>query len=204
MNPQDYTYWENRSLEEMKSDWGGETYEQSISHPHRKLILRMLDLFEPLKEGILEVGCNTGPNLLRIREKYPKIHLAGTDANKEAIEKAKELLPRRAIFIHDSSPYLFFNDKSFDVVIADAVLMYIKDVRTTLEEMKRVARKGIILVDWWTDKDEEIIDYHWARNYPKILSEMGFGVTAKKLTEEDWPNSTKWQKQGYIFTAALA
>ena len=70
---EDVRYWANRKSDDERLDWrngGGswiDEYVASASHPHRALILNALERFE--FNSLLEVGCNAGPNLMRIREK---------------------------------------------------------------------------------------------------------------------------------------
>ena len=70
---QNHTYWEQRALTDEKRDWEekGENWIQdyilSVNHPHRDVILKGLQTFGKI-ESVLEIGCNTGPNLKRIHE----------------------------------------------------------------------------------------------------------------------------------------
>jgi len=61
----DERYWENR-----KADWI-ETYWKTITHPHRDTLLEVLNQVE--FDSVLEIGCNCGPNLARIKEAFPGI-----------------------------------------------------------------------------------------------------------------------------------
>lgn len=192
-------YWTERPIKEMVNDWGGKTYLESVDHPHRKLIVDALKKFSPLT-SVFEAGCNSGPNLLAIHREYPRIKLGGCDLSKGAIKQAVKGLPRGDYQV-GSVTKLEFPARSYDVVIADAVLMYVNYVHIALDEMCRVAKKGIIIVDWYSET-EEVKDYHWARNYKDLLERRGYKVETYKLKEKDWPNKS-WIKNGMLFIAHL-
>ncbi len=201
---EDVRYWANRPKDDERLDWrngGGswiDEYVASVNHPHRTLILEALKEF-PGFQSLLEVGCNAGPNLLRIREAYPKARLMGIDVNYDAVQKAQEIVPNA--IVHCSSveclPPDFDGVGYFDCVLADAVLMYVENIGQALKEMNRVAKRGIIIFDWYAE-EESVIDFHHARNYPKLLADLGFKTTVINLTQESWP-SEKWQKNGRLF-----
>src|SRR3990167_707145 len=169
-------------------------YKLEATHPHRQLILDELKKLEPFA-GVLEVGCDIGQNLYLVGINYPETQLAGVDVNARAIESAQVVLPK-AIFKIGNATELPFEDKSFDVLIYDAVLMYVKDIDKALSEAQRVARKAIIIVDWESKKGK-LIGHSIARNYPEILKIEGL-----KLTEMQWPNE-KWIKYGRLYVYRL-
>jgi len=160
-------------------------------------VLRRLSPFA----GVLEVGCNAGPNLLRINEVYPETQLAGVDINPDAIERAQQLLPKALLKVGtlDALP---FEDQSFDVGIADAVFLYADKtlMKKAMDELNRVVRKGLIFVEWHATK-EGIIDHHWARDYEALMESYGFDVyDITNLTPETWPNE-KWASHGKVFAS---
>lgn len=193
-------YWRNRPVEEMTRDWNGQTYEESKGHPHRQLILESLRQLGSFA-GLLEVGCNSGPNLALIQEQYPETQMAGVDINSEVIDQAKKLLPQAILKVGEATA-LPFDDKEFDVVLADACYMYVKDIDRALDEAIRIARKAIIIVDWASTADEdEIRDGHWSHDFVNLLGLRGWNnIVRHKLTEKDWPNKN-WVKNGYIIVA---
>ena len=96
-----------------------------------------------------------------------------------------------------------FEDKSFDVILADAVLMYFKfsELVQALNEMNRVAKRFIVLVERVSEKEKNN-GFIWSRNYLKLLEDLGFSVQTRKLEEKDWPESEGWQKEGMIVVAS--
>lgn len=199
-------YWIKRDPKEERRDWNIKTpdwitgYWKSSNHPHRTQIIVELKKLE--FKSLLEVGCNAGANIQRIRKEFKldDNDLAGVDVNDDAIRFVQKKLPD-IIWRIGNAKDLPFIDKEYDVVLADAVLMYADptEVEKILSEMNRVAKKAIIICDWDGENDE-IRDGHWCRNYEKLLKEMGFQVNKIKIKK--WPTkSGNWEKHGYIFVA---
>ena len=205
---QDAKYWANRPLNDKDRDWKTtgenwiEDYILSTDHPHRQLIVDALKEL-PIPVGILEMGCNAGPNLMNLRAEFPETQLAGFDVSEQAIEKAKEFLPNVILKVGDLRN-IPFEDKSFDVGIADASLMYIspKEINQALDEIDRVIRKTLVIVERVSEKEENN-GYIWSRNYPKLLEKRGYQVKTIKLDENTWPHSRGWQEKGFVIVARL-
>lgn len=95
-------------------------------------------------DTILEVGSGEGyiSNLLN-EHMNPKRILA-TEYEKEAIEKSKKLHPH--INVQQEDIYnLGFKDNSFDLVVCCEVLEHLENPAKALKEIKRVARKHVIV-----------------------------------------------------------
>ena len=123
---QDELYWKNRPLDDKKRDWDYEEpnwvldYSKSQAHSHRGYIIEMLSRMD--FESLLEIGCNAGPNLSLISEFFSGRNLAGFDTNEYAVSQAKLLVPTAEVKI-GSLYNMEYPDKSFDVVLSDAVLI---------------------------------------------------------------------------------
>ena len=203
---QDELYWVKRPRDDKIRDWLYSEpdwildYWKSREHPHRQLIL---DALKKVDWGyLLEIGCNCGPNLGLIRENYPDKALAGIDANAEVIEEAKKHLDQAVDLRVGSITQLPWPDGYFDVVLVDAVLIYVdpKKIDRVLAEISRVARKAVILVerDDKSLKGKAVFGY-WNRDYKTLLEGFGFIVEKTKLTQDQWPMSKGWQKFGYLY-----
>ena len=202
-------YWKNRLYDDNRFDWcTGEgnwiiEYRKSTIHPHRDLIIKELDKTGKF-ESVLELGCNAGPNLFRIYQTfkhYGLTRLAGIDINKDAITEAKKLVPSAEFQVRDLRKPIPYPYQSFDVVLVDAVLMYIppKDIKKVFDDIAMIAKKAVILVEWYDDSLYGIVkDYHWCRNYTKLLEQRGFNVKTIKLTEDLWPSKI-WIQNGMLF-----
>lgn len=204
--PQGFDYWTTRPKNDPRGDWGDsgnwiQGYWQSQDHPHRQLIVKELYAIRDVG-SILELGCNCGPNLAYIRDHFPipELELAGIDANTDAIALATERLPSADFKIGNllNLPW----NKQFDVVIADAVLMYISpaEIAQAMKEIARVAKKAVIIIDRFDESvGGEIVGHVWGRNYERLLDRFGFKARKEKLADDDWPTSENWKKYGYLF-----
>ena len=210
-SPENEKYWRERKKDDPRLDWrigeedwiGG--YLLSTSHPHRELVKRAVQSLLPIK-SLLEVGCNVGPNLAVLQDEFKNaVLLCGLDVNKDALQKGSEVLPE-IVFIEGSAKRLPFPNKSFDIVLVDAVLMYIspEKIVNVINEIVRVARKGIIFVEWFdSDLLGSVQFWHWARDYKTLLEQRGMKVEMRKITQEDWP-SENWSSIGYVFIGKWA
>ena len=207
-NPEDARFWANRDLNDTRHDWGDKAptwidgYWESIHHPHRRLIVDELNKLE--FDSLLELGCNIGPNLAYILEQCDDkegLTLEGIDVNPWAIEAAQKRLPSVKIKLGDVSKLLPYFNKEFDVVLADAVLMYIgpDKIHAVVDEINRIAKKAVILCEWDSESEKGVVkDFHWARNYAKLFTDKGFNVDKIKITKDFWPNK-KWSTHGFIY-----
>lgn len=204
MDVQNGKYWEKRPLDNGISDWNLnkenwlDDYAQSLTHPHRKLVLDALDEIKP--NSLLELGCNVGPNIELIRMVFPGMDLSGIDVSPEAVTFAKDRLPLADFTCMDMaeiSPEL----GKFDIVLADASLMYIPDteIKSVIETISKITN-NVIILDRFDESELGIVKNHiWARNYPKLLEDTGFTITAHKITEEEWPGSYGWKTDGWMW-----
>jgi ubiquinone/menaquinone biosynthesis C-methylase UbiE len=196
----DEIYWRYRSC---KGDWGGNTtYAETYDHPHRQ------DILDILKEEyggyftLLEVGCNSGPNIEAIKRVWGLAGVVGTDINPKAIKEARQLNPYIPFYVSKADK-IGFPDKSFNVVLADAVLMYVgpDKIQKVAKEMLRVASKQIIIVDFHQDgfpAKGKVELGHWVRDYRELFK--GYDVEVRKIT--NW-KSYSWQKLGHIIVVNL-
>lgn len=140
--------WRSRHL--YRRGWA-RGYLATIDHPHRVQIVEAVAAFQP--DSVLEIGCASGANLACLRRCLPNARLHGLDINSEAIRIG------RAFFAADRTVEMsvghadrltVFADQSQDVVLSDAVLMFVAPdrIHRVLAEMIRVARKGLVLNEY--------------------------------------------------------
>lgn len=208
-NVQGYEYWRDRDERDPKMDWKNpeelwiRQYWYSMVHPHREVLLNILMRISPF-DSLLEIGCSCGSNIYRIRGTFPlkDTNLAGIDANVNCIEFAKSKMGAVDFRVGDFRK-LPYPDKSFDIVLSDAALMYVspEEIEKVMKEIDRVARVAIVLIEW-SDKSRLGIvkDFHWARDYMKLLEELGYGGVRRKFTLEEWP-SENWLHNGILIAA---
>ena len=196
---QDEKYWATRD-----DNWP-ESYWRIKNHPHRAFQLDAIKTLYPFK-SVLDVGCASGGAIAVIKDRFnlKDVNLAGVDVSERAIAWAKDYQPDIDFQVSDVS-WLPFSNDSFDVVLTDACLIYVnpQKIRQAIKELSRVSKMGIVLLEW---HDEESIDGvskdgHWARNYTKLLEELGYKVTTRKITEEVWPDAPSWAMHGMVYIA---
>jgi S-adenosylmethionine-diacylgycerolhomoserine-N-methlytransferase len=92
-------------------------------------------------ETIVEIGCGTARNLIRIAKAYPGVTLYGLDASSEMLRTAEESLKRaglagRVVLVHalaeEMTPALFGREQPFDHAIFSYSLSMIPDWRGAL------------------------------------------------------------------------
>jgi ubiquinone/menaquinone biosynthesis C-methylase UbiE len=192
-------YWQRRKINWNQSYW-------TPGHPHRLLILKEMLRF-PFK-SVYEVGCAAGANLANIHSVFKGAEVGGTDVNEDAIEQARKNLPYAKDLEVGTAEDIFFSDKSIDVVITDATLLYVSPlkIKKVVKEMARVTRNGIVLCEpykehWWQRFNLWCKEGLYVHNYPKLLSDAGFyDIKLTKMTAKDWPDSL-WYTAGYIISA---
>lgn len=96
-------------------------------------------------DNVLEIGCGNG-ELWRVnRDKLPKnAKIILSDLSPGMIHDAKENLGNSPIFyyqIFDCST-IPYKDESFDLIIANHMLFYLKDRESVFHEIKRVLKRG--------------------------------------------------------------
>ena len=142
--------WKLRHL--YRIGWA-ESYLKSFDHYHREQIVSAVKKFKNIK-SIIEVGCGSAPNLINLRQQFPKAKLLGVDINPRAIKVAKNYFYLKKAKNVDlkvgNIDKIKLLTKSVDVVLSDAVLMYIPPDRIVkvLKELCRIANKGLIFNEY--------------------------------------------------------
>lgn len=207
-----------QGTEYYEKEWSAREYEKSywdsIDHPHRNLLLSIISDFHP--DSALEIGCNSGPNLFRIAKQFPSARLHGIDISSQAIEMGKKQLMEVSVSnvkleVGKADDLSAFGDRSFDVVLTDAVLIYIgKDkIAQVINEMLRVARKAIVLVEWHDAKANPEGTFlmkkgYWVRDYNSLFKSRPevADVRLKKITRDIWDDDC-WSSYGHIIEVTL-
>lgn len=97
----------------------------------------------PKTASFLEIGCNTGNQLLLLQE-MGYANLCGVELQPYAIERARKRLPQASLSL-GSALSLPYQDASFDVVFTSGVLIHISpdDLPRALDEIHRCSRAFI-------------------------------------------------------------
>lgn len=121
--------------------------------------------------NVLEVGCARGHNL-RCLGLFNRI---GLEINEKAI---KERLVQN--IVKGSAYDIPFIENQFDLVFTAGVLIHLSDTKKAMQEIKRVSKKYILSIEYFSDKDTEIHYRHdvycAARNWPKLWEDLGCKV----------------------------
>jgi len=105
----------------------------------RASIEGMLNLLDDGDRSLLDVGCGNGYWLNIVSARRPSLAAMGCDVHETPPEFHEKY---RKADIYD----LPFEDKSFDVVTCCHTLEHLVDLQKPVSELKRVARKKIIIV----------------------------------------------------------
>ncbi len=98
------------------------------------------DISKDSEIKVLEIGCDCGGTLFRIKKTYPNARLYGTDINEEALKYAAEFAEVRTNNIEDQN--LDFGINYFDIIIFGDVLEHLHDPLSTLLYCKKLLKPG--------------------------------------------------------------
>lgn len=177
-------------------------YLETLEHPHRAQLVEAIAALQP--ESILEIGCASGANLARLRERLPQARLFGLDINPEAIRVGRQH------FAHDSRVQFTLGHadrlaalERQDVVLCDAVLMFIAPdrIHRVIREMARIARKGIVLNEYHA---AGVVDGHfdggrWVYDLIALLRET-VSPHARIETRKSAFTGGLWDQYGTLIT----
>lgn len=192
-------YWSERKI-----DWN-QSYLSTWNHPHRELIVWALHKFKWM--SLWEVGCGPGPNLVRIINTFKNIQLGGSDINADAIALAQKTF-NGGRFQVESVEDMLLSDKSVDMMLSDAALIYIdpKKINKAMNEIRRITRVGVVLCEFHCDNWLKRLWFRWktgynSYNYYTLLEKHGFyDIQIYKIPKEIWPGFP-WETMGHIITA---
>jgi len=185
-------------------------------HPHRAFLMTRLRRFAPFS-SVLEVGCNVGANLVALRRAYPGVRLSGVDISPRAIRTAEARLAHQdigdaSLFVGRADDLGQFGDRSVDVALTDATLMYVGPDKITraIAELLRVARKVLVLNEWHLFEPPRAgarahwYYAHWVHDYRALLLGMpGVGVVrVERLPSELW-GPGGWEMYGALVEVEL-
>lgn len=125
-------------------------------------------------DSILEIGCNVGANLDRLRELgYQR--LGGVEISEAALQELRTTYPQLAasadLHLGAAETVLAgLADDSVDVVFTMAVLLHIHPASTRIfREMARVARSYICTIE----AESALAGYVFPRNYRRVFGRLG-------------------------------
>lgn len=115
----------------------------------RALVLNQLHSIK-FEGKLLEVGSGRGRFCLDIAKKFPKSEVIGIDLSKQMVDYSNNEAKRQRLvnptFFVGNANNLQFVDNNFDVVLCLQVLMHIPDKIRVLNEIKRVPKRGGLII----------------------------------------------------------
>jgi ubiquinone/menaquinone biosynthesis C-methylase UbiE len=161
-----------------KGDWviG---YKNSISHPHRAILLDKIMTASP--QSVLEFGSNCGVNLYALYKMNPKMELSGIDINLQSIEYGKKYFKNRGIsaITLSSGDEQFLegiDDGRYDLVFTSSVLRYISPakIEDVLRHLYRISKRTIILWEPVSTNQtkSELIGLEWHHNFSHLIDRI--------------------------------
>lgn len=106
---------------------------------NRESIAYSLSILPDSNQSILDVGCGRGYWLNLLSKERPKLSLTGVDV-------LKHVPLDGATYVQGSAEKLPFPDKSFDYVFSSHTIEHVRDINKMVSELKRVARKKVIII----------------------------------------------------------
>ncbi len=144
----------------------------------------LLDLYLRRAEGtILEVGTGFGENLALLRKAFPDSTIVTIDPSVHASRYAEG-----SYFVQAKAERLPFRDESFDMVSSATTMHHMRNIRSALEEFRRVLKcKGrLIIMDWTPDSkynphSREVV----ANSMNEVISSIDHYIQVIQLNEEE-------------------
>ncbi len=96
-------------------------------------------------QSVLDAGCGEGFVTGYLAERNPSLKLTGIDLSRDAIAYARKHFGNAATFSTGSVLKLPYEDASFDTVVCSEVLEHIVDWDGAIAELKRVARRHVVI-----------------------------------------------------------
>jgi SAM-dependent methyltransferase len=129
----------------MSFDVAADAYDRFMGRFSRLLAPQMVELADVRAgQDALDVGCGTGMLTTRLLERLGPDHVIGIDPSASFVEATRGRFPGVRID-QGSAETLPYPDNSFDVVIAQLVVHFMKDPVAGIREMARVARHDAVV-----------------------------------------------------------
>lgn len=166
----------------------------------------------PLYPTILEIGCGCGANLEVIAHRAPLLRLVGIDISSASIEVGRDRFAELELggitLIEGKADNLSaFADASIDVVFTDAMLLYIgpDKIGACIEEMRRIARRAIILLEMHADgigQDGFYTRDGFVRDYRSLCEQFSNNIKLTRMPTEKRP-AGRWPNYGTLIEVTL-
>ena len=99
------------------------------------------------EDTALDVGCGPGSALSALAARLGPARVTGIDPSGPFVELARTRVPGADVRLGEAES-LPFEDDSFDVVVSQLVVNFMRDAPTGVREMRRVARRTVASCVW--------------------------------------------------------
>ncbi len=117
----------------------------SLEIAHRPVLDALVEAAQ-MQEGerVLDVGCGTGPSVLRASEAVGSNgNVVGIDIAPPLIKRASERVSSNVdLIVGDASKHTFADGGAFDLVLSNFGMMFFQDTRAACENLRRCVPKG--------------------------------------------------------------
>lgn len=152
---------------------------------------RVINKLSP--ECVLEIGCNTGRNLLYLSSVLNSTcELRGIDVNQESIDFGKNKWNLN-IETADETFLASQDSDSFDLIFTISVLDHIPDINQILNDIKRVTSRYLLIIEPYPEKEltylrsfqeqawietdiETATPYSYTHDYARLVPAAGFDL----------------------------
>jgi ubiquinone/menaquinone biosynthesis C-methylase UbiE len=183
-----------------KQFWDGWSDGYSRQKPQRRIdeshhwLLKKMEELKP--NNVLEIGCGFGRNLKFLMENLSyQPRLIGFDISESMIRKAKGEVDDKVLLGCGDITSLPFHDQSYDLVYTHATLMHVPEeyIRAAIQELKRVAKKCLIIVEetYWSKGNARGCtfkpnEYTFIYDYKTVVSQSGLVIEEMREEKGDW------------------
>lgn len=194
--------WKNRTQKEAKSDYSSINLLERLNFLESSIDFTSISSF-------LELGCNSGVNLIPLAAKYPKIRFAGVDFNSKALKfssKTSQDLGLTNINFHKFDiqsrqfwKFLSSETNKFEVIFSWATLIYVHPfkIKRVLDALVENCATQLILIEQEerTYKRSGLLipgQPTWIRSYRDLILDSAHKIDGKlqievrEVMERDW------------------
>ena len=180
-------------------------FSPSQNHPHRQWLVKQILADDSKFASILDFGCGPADNLEILRLNNFQGNYHGIDVNQGIINNAKERFktdPKSDFAVGNIEMLNSFEPNSFDIVITDAVLLYIgpDQIEEFIKAALRVSIHGLFLIEMHDDSMSFSGTYTkdgYVRNYRNIPKNLSSNVNVQKIPVDVW-STGRWPKFGHL------
>lgn len=185
-------------------------YWNSVTAPQRGWAIEAVALLGGAK-SLLEIGCQSGPNLRALHAVWPQMQLSGLDVNAGALDAGRAFMADEGIADVDLAAgavpdaLVAMASKSVDVVLSVYCLAYLGPDRIldAVIESLRVARRAVVFIEPMIARGADPIersgadsDYvEWHYDYVSLLD---------RAMDYDWPGKPERLRVAPIWKPPVA